>query len=102
MELLDKASGARGAFPTVLASSAFRFGAPDRRLLDVWRELAGAGLHADLVYAPAAWDALLGLPDDGRPLCYVHCGGNAGVATQLTRYRHAGLVDDREMDVVTS
>ena len=67
----------------------------------MWKELAVAGLHVDLVYAPAAWDALLRDLErggDARPTCYVHCGGIAGVATQLARYRHAGLVGDRDLE----
>ena len=52
---------------------------------------------SDLVYAPRAWVALLAALDGaalaGRDVCYVHCGGVEGVATQLNRYRHAGLLD---------
>ena len=91
MVVLDAASGNVGVFPTVLEPSPYRFGAPDARVLATWRELAAAGLHVDLVYAPAAFDALFATCDD-RPQCYVHSGGNAGVATQLNRYRQAGLV----------
>ena len=82
MTLLDDASGPIGAFPTILGAPPYRFGAPDKRVLATWRELAASGLHVDLVYAPAAFETLLQTMDD-RPQCYVHCGGNAGVATQL-------------------
>ncbi len=97
MTLLDDASGAIGAFPTILGAPPYRFGAPDERPLAMWRELAASGLHVDLVYAPAAFETLLQTMDD-RPQCYVHCGGNAGVATQLNRYRHAGLMGVREIE----
>mmetsp|Transcript_26500 Transcript_26500/g.89166 ORF Transcript_26500/g.89166 Transcript_26500/m.89166 type:complete len:88 (-) Transcript_26500:28-291(-) len=30
----------------------------------------------------------------GRHVVYLHCGGAEGVATLLTRYRHAGLIKD--------
>ena len=97
MTLLDDASGAIGAFPTVLQAPPYRFGAPDERPLATWRELAASGLHVDLVYAPAAFETLLNSADD-RPQCYIHCGGNAGVATQLNRYRHAGLIGVKEIE----
>ena len=97
MTVLDDASGSIGAFPTILGAPPYRFGAPDERVLATWRELAASGLHVDLVYAPAAFETLLQTADD-RPQCYVHCGGNAGVATQLNRYRHAGLLGVKEIE----
>ena len=95
-----RALGGPGVLPEIWESRArgYRFGAPDERLLAAWRECGAAGLHVDLVYAPHALDTLLDRDvDDGRPTCYVHCGGVEGVATQLTRYRHAGLVDRAEV-----
>ena len=88
--------GDDGPLPAILEPDRdhdHRFGRPCARDLAVWRECAHAGLHVDLVYAPHAIDTMLRRPDDGAPTCYVHCGGVEGVATQLTRYRHAGLVD---------
>ena len=98
MNSLDGRTGGDGTLPAVLpAPAGGRFGAPAARDLELWRELADAGLHVDLVYAPRAWDALLAALDGaalaGRDVCYVHCGGVEGVATQLNRYRHAGLLD---------
>ena len=98
MNSLDGRTGGDGTLPAVLpAPAGGRFGAPAARDLELWRELADAGLHVDLVYAPRAWVALLAALDGaalaGRDVCYVHCGGVEGVATQLNRYRHAGLLD---------
>jgi 1-aminocyclopropane-1-carboxylate deaminase/D-cysteine desulfhydrase-like pyridoxal-dependent ACC family enzyme len=108
-------SGGR-SIPTVLGSRAKRaFGKPSPELVETWKELREeADLYVDLLYGASAWAQLLeGFenvgdwasddgadeprrrhPLDGRTVLYVHSGGLEGVATQLTRYKHAGLVDD--------
>ena len=107
LQALDAATGAVGALPRVLDADPrpdeprHRFGAPAKRDLETWTELQRAGLHVDLVYAPHAFDTMLRALDaggalEGRRACYVHCGGVEGVATQLNRYRHAGLLPDSE------
>ncbi|KAG5179072.1 tryptophan synthase beta subunit-like PLP-dependent enzyme [Tribonema minus] len=98
------------------------FGAPRAELLAVWQELKDLGLFVDLLYAARAWEVLFetwaadtspsagadaegggeggdeGAPRgarllEGRTLMYVHCGGLEGVSSQLTRYRHLGLLE---------
>lgn len=111
MEALDAASGSIGVFPTILDDGkTHRFGQPIQRDLDMWNELRTAGLFVDLVYAPHTWNVLLetlATASNARlssifhvahsercspKLLYLHCGGIEGVATQLTRYRHVGLL----------
>jgi len=36
-------------------------------------------------------------PLDGRTVMYVHSGGLEGISSQLTRYKHDGLLDDRQL-----
>lgn len=98
MEKLDRATGNFGKFPTLLEGTMkHRFGTPSQRELDVWNELKSCGLFLDLIYAPHTWDVLLEAVENNListtpNILYVHCGGVEGVATQLTRYRHAGMI----------
>lgn len=104
MEKLDRATGEFGKFPTLLEGTMpHRFGKPSQRELDVWNELKSCGLFLDLIYAPHTWDVLLEAVENNnlpsatnatKPpnILYIHCGGVEGVATQLTRYRHAGMI----------
>mmetsp|Transcript_12904 Transcript_12904/g.20558 ORF Transcript_12904/g.20558 Transcript_12904/m.20558 type:complete len:427 (+) Transcript_12904:35-1315(+) len=79
------------------------FGEPNADLLEIWRELEDAGLFVDLLYAPRAWQVMFENWDNmehpvlGRKkILYVHSGGLEGVSTQLTRYKHKGLIDPKE------
>jgi len=51
----------------------------------------------DLVYAPRAWEILLGARSNhhpvvvGQELLYVHSGGLEGLATMQARYRRQGF-----------
>ncbi|CAM9780621.1 unnamed protein product [Ectocarpus sp. 12 AP-2014] len=115
MAKVDRASGGVGIFPQCVQETRKRkaaFGVPKRELLEVWRELDKAGLFVDLLYAAPAWEVIMdswdtsgspvsvtpGPPVDSEPqLMYVHCGGLEGVSSQLTRYKHQGLVQDGQL-----
>ena len=92
------------------------FGEPDSAILETYFEMKEEyGVHLDLLYGAPAWNLLLqrwksdlyekpvsskdenDCPLKGRQIMYVHSGGLEGVASQLTRYRHKGLVDSREI-----
>jgi len=88
MEKLDQATGAVGTFPLILEDSAARkFAAPSVEALEIWKTVVSAGLPIDLVYAPRAWEILLGARSNhhpvvvGQELLYVHSGGLEGLAT---------------------
>lgn len=96
-------------------SGYFSFGEPSRAILDAYDEMRDYGVILDLLYGAPAWSLLLqhwksgsssgsdnddddgeeedGSPIAGRHVMYVHSGGLEGVASQLTRYKHKGLLD---------
>ena len=74
----------------------------------MWRQLNGeSGLYLDLLYGARAWEVLLSRWDslprvmdpemNGAQLMYLPCGGLEGISSQLNRYRHAGLIDAKEV-----
>jgi 1-aminocyclopropane-1-carboxylate deaminase/D-cysteine desulfhydrase-like pyridoxal-dependent ACC family enzyme len=79
----------------------FAFGTPSPALLATYDEMNEAGLCLDLLYGSPAWSLLLQHwrdrdaegPIARRQVMYVHSGGLEGVASQLTRYKHKGLID---------
>jgi 1-aminocyclopropane-1-carboxylate deaminase/D-cysteine desulfhydrase-like pyridoxal-dependent ACC family enzyme len=93
----------------------FVFGEPATPILETFLEMKEEyGVYLDLLYGAPAWTLLLqrwtsegqmnwfsnrdeDCPLRGRQLMYVHSGGLEGVSSQLTRYRHKGLVDAREI-----
>lgn len=85
----------------------FRFGEPAKAILQTYDEMNGSGLFLDLLYGAPAWSLLLqhwrsrdlDCPIAGRQVMYVHSGGLEGVASQLTRYKHKGLMDARTIQV---
>ncbi|CAM9536383.1 unnamed protein product [Chrysoparadoxa australica] len=105
MERLDRDANAKGVFPKILKPlKKEKFGAPRRELLEIWRALRQAKLFVDLLYGARAWEVLLEPAaladlwgDEGRVCMYYHSGGLEGVSTQLTRYKHTGLVDAKEL-----
>jgi len=114
---LDKSVGGRGKkgdMPTILRPRSdveyggarkktkgyFRFGEPTKAILDTFDELNRNGLFLDLLYGAPAWSLLLqhwrsrddDCPIAGRQVMYVHSGGLEGIASQMTRYKHKGLI----------
>ncbi|KAL7528402.1 hypothetical protein ACHAXR_002432 [Thalassiosira sp. AJA248-18] len=81
----------------------FSFGEPAKAILQTYDEMNENGLFLDLLYGAPAWSLLLqhwrsrdsDCPIAGRQVMYVHSGGLEGVASQLTRYKHKGLIDAR-------
>lgn len=85
----------------------YRFGNPDIDLLDTYNEMKEYGILFDLLYGAPAWTILLQhwsdktaqsshgdeSPVAGRQIMYVHSGGLEGISSQMTRYKHKGLVD---------
>lgn len=81
----------------------FTFGEPAKTILQCFDEMNEAGLFLDLLYGAPAWSLLLqhwrsrdlDCPIAGRQVMYVHSGGLEGIASQMTRYKHKGLLDTR-------
>ena len=69
--------------------------------MDTFDEMNEHGLFLDLLYGAPAFSLLLqhwtsrapDCPIAGRQVMYVNSGGLEGVASQLTRYKHKGLID---------
>ena len=120
MMSLDKSMGGKGRredMPFILKPRAdveygsarrrrsgyFSFGEPSKAIIDAWDEMNECGLFLDLLYGAPAFSLLLqhwksrdlNCPIAGRQVLYVHSGGLEGVASQLTRYKHKGLIDAR-------
>lgn len=93
----------------------FRFGEPDARILQTFRELRDEyDLVVDLLYGAAAWTLLLrhwtssspspmqfdpDAPINGRRVMYVHSGGLEGINSQLLRYKYKNLLDMEEIQL---
>ncbi len=83
------------------AKGYFTFGEPASAILQTFEEMNNHGLCLDLVYGAPALNLLLQhwtsrateCPIAGRQVMYIHTGGLEGVSSQLTRYKHKGLVD---------
>jgi 1-aminocyclopropane-1-carboxylate deaminase len=81
-----------------------RFGEPTKEILQTFQEMKHYGLFLDLLYGAPSWNLLLRKENfqnifPNRQLMYVHCGGLEGISTQLTRYKHKGLIDARDIQV---
>ena len=118
---LDKSSGGKGRredMPCILkprsdieygsarrrrSKGYFTFGEPAKAIIETFDEMNEDGLFLDLLYGAPAFSLLLqhwrsrdlDCPIAGRQIMYVHSGGLEGVASQLTRYKHKGLIDSR-------
>jgi 1-aminocyclopropane-1-carboxylate deaminase/D-cysteine desulfhydrase-like pyridoxal-dependent ACC family enzyme len=84
----------------------FTFGHPAAAILETFDEMNEEGLNLDLIYGAPAFSLLLqhwkvrddpSCPISGRQIMYVHSGGLEGISSQLTRYKHNGLLDNREI-----
>ena len=81
----------------------FTFGQPAKAILQTYDEMNENGVFLDLLYGAPAWSLLLqhwrsrddDCPFAGRQVMYIHSGGLEGVASQLTRYKHKGLLEAR-------
>ncbi len=116
MRALDKSLGGNGRddIPKILKpvkrAKYFRFGEPVKEILETYNEMRTEhGLFLDLLYGAPAWNILLEhldffsanskskSPIQGRQVMYVHSGGLDGVSSQLTRYKHKGLIDSNQV-----
>lgn len=96
----------------------FRFGEPNAAILDTFRMLKeDCDLNLDLLYGAPSWTIMLRHwriasttgtttfdaknPLAGREIMYVHSGGLEGVSSQLTRYRHKGLLELEDIQYPT-
>ena len=79
----------------------FTFGQPAAAILETFDEMNEEGLNLDLVYGAPAFSLLLqhwkvrddpSCPIAGRQIMYVHSGGLEGISSQMTRYKHNGLI----------
>jgi len=99
----------------------FVFGEPAAAILQTFQEMKESHhVFLDLLYGAPAWSLLLqhwratpsngvgkalrgkryiddSCPIAGRQVMYVHSGGQEGIASQLTRYKHKGLIDSSEL-----
>ena len=81
-----------------------RFGEPSPHILNTFIEMKDEhGIYLDLLYGAPAWNLLLQYvtsqresPIKGRKVMYVHSGGLEGISSQLTRYKHKGLINGNE------
>ena len=93
----------------------FRFGEPNERILETFREMKNSyGVTLDLLYGAPSWTILFRHfrtePNDnsgfdpkaplaGREIMYVHSGGLEGINSQLMRYKYKGLIDIEEVQL---
>eukprot|EP00591_Stephanopyxis_turris_P003168 CAMPEP_0195509150 /NCGR_PEP_ID=MMETSP0794_2-20130614/2171_1 /TAXON_ID=515487 /ORGANISM="Stephanopyxis turris, Strain CCMP 815" /LENGTH=499 /DNA_ID=CAMNT_0040636305 /DNA_START=496 /DNA_END=1995 /DNA_ORIENTATION=+ len=95
----------------------FVFGEPAAAILNTFYEMKEEhGVFLDLLYGSPAWSLLLqqwkitqsssiwgkrnidpNCPIAGKQIMYVHCGGLEGISSQMTRYKHKGLIDPKEL-----
>ena len=117
MSSLDVAVGGDGKdLPAILKPTEtkgyYRFGSPDSDIMETYNELKEEyGILFDLLYGAPAWTILLRhwsdetaeyshkheSPIAGRQIMYIHSGGLEGISSQLTRYKHKGLVDPKSI-----
>lgn len=117
MKALDLSTGGNGRddVPEILyplkRKGYFRFGEPDAQILETFLEMKDEyGIYLDLLYGAPAWNIILQhweasrygsegetTPIKGRQIMYVHSGGLEGISSQLTRYKHKGLVDSAQV-----
>ena len=112
MKSLDIATGGSGTdIPLVFPpwkNKYLRFGEPNIHILNTFLEMKNEyGIYLDLLYGAPAWNLLLQYltsqrdsPIKGRQVMYVHSGGIEGVASQLTRYKHKGLIDESQIQTL--
>ncbi|MGP1561045.1 MAG: 1-aminocyclopropane-1-carboxylate deaminase [Helicobacteraceae bacterium] len=78
----------KGRRPRVIAVGKYRFGAPHKDLLNMYRDLLSqTGIEFDLLYDPIGFLALQKLQKND--VLYIHQGGTSGNKTMLKRYEFA-------------
>lgn len=87
----------------------FVFGEPSADLLNTFNKMKDDGVYLDLLYGAPAWTILLqhlsnskvdsNSPLYGTQVMYLHSGGLEGISSQLTRYRHKGLISAEEVQM---
>lgn len=106
MLVLDSLSGGNGILPTILAadkSPKRPFAKPSGEHLHLWKtSQSQTCIEFDLIYAPRTFEILLSQGDQqsvslesfmpDANLIYYHCGGAEGNASQLDRYKRAGML----------
>jgi len=110
MVALDVSTGGNGVddIPQIfqpLGKSYPRFGEPSIAILNTFTEMKDEyGIFLDLLYGAPAWTLLLrylrsdtNSPIHGRQVMYVHSGGLEGISSQMTRYKHKGLLDANQI-----
>lgn len=113
MRALDLSTGGSGRddIPQILTplrrKRYFTFGEPNAEILGTFLEMKDDfDVYLDLLYGAPAWNIILQhweaakygndsnpSPIKGRQIMYVHSGGLEGISSQLTRYKHKGLID---------
>lgn len=110
MVALDVSTGGNGVdnIPQIiqpLGKRYLRFGEPSNAILNTFKEMKDDyGIFLDLLYGAPAWTLLLrylrsdiNSPIYGRQVMYVHSGGLEGVSSQMTRYKHKGLLEANQI-----
>ena len=110
MKALDMSTGGNGKdfIPQILKPWKYvypRFGEPSPHILNTFIEMKDEhGIYLDLLYGAPAWNLLLQYvtsqrdsPVKGRQIMYVHSGGLEGISSQLTRYKHKGMIDSSQI-----
>lgn len=79
----------------------YTFGEPHLDIFNTYRTMKDEyNVYLDLIYGAPAWTILLQCwnlrtrqtPISGRQVMYVHSGGLEGISSQITRYKHRGLI----------
>ena len=88
----------------------FVFGEPSSDLLNTFNKMKNEGVFVDLLYGAPTWTFLLQHLQDvnrnkmsplyGAQIMYLHSGGLEGISSQLTRYRHKGLISAEEVQAL--
>jgi 1-aminocyclopropane-1-carboxylate deaminase/D-cysteine desulfhydrase-like pyridoxal-dependent ACC family enzyme len=110
MVALDISTGGNGVddIPQIiqpLGKGYLRFGEPSKAILNTFIEMKDEyGIFLDLLYGAPAWTLLLrylrndiNSPIFGRQVMYVHSGGLEGISSQMTRYKHKGLLEANQI-----
>ncbi|VEU36304.1 unnamed protein product [Pseudo-nitzschia multistriata] len=116
-EAMSERHGASGT--NSLRQKYFRFGKPDRDILETFQELQDDfNLVVDLIYGAPSFAIMWrhwgrkgqnslspdlsfdpNQPLVGREIMYVHSGGLEGINSQLLRYRYDGLVEIKDVQL---
>ncbi|CAJ1934476.1 unnamed protein product [Cylindrotheca closterium] len=124
MALCAEIGASIGDIPTILQptpdsgkkpSAYFPFGQPKKAILQTFETMKkDHDVLLDLIYGAPVWTIMLrhfdvdlspdlrfdpNKPLAGREILYVHSGGQAGINSQLLRYRHKGLLSIHDVQL---